>query len=331
MKNYGGGEISDARDNIFKNKKRNAIIMRKYSGMFFLKQSLSGLFMNGLMTATSIFILMSCLILMGCFGLLIYNININLNRIDDFNKIVIFIGKEYESEEELERIKNEVDSLENTKKWQFISKDAALNKFKELYGESNSMLFEIYDDELEQDLNKDNPMRNSIEIEYKDIEKIRSYVYQLNDIEGVEKVRNQVEVAEFIHNLRSVIMLVLIWFLVILFVIAIAIILNTVKLSVNSRKNEIMIMRYIGATNFFIVFPFLLEGIIIGTVSALTAYGLQWYIYGVATNGILRMEAGITVASFSDINILLFLIFLFTGVLSGLIGSSLSLHKYLKV
>lgn len=289
--------------------------------------------MNGVMTATSIFILMSCLILMGCFGLLIFNMNLNLEKIGDLNKIVIFIEQEYEAEEEIERIKSQVANLDNISQWQFITKDEAFKRWMSL--EENLPIVEMImeDAEFEEDVKRDKTLRNSIEIEYKNIDKVGTLVYQLKNIEGVDanRVRNQAELAEMIQNLKNVVMLVMIWFLLILFVIAIAIILNTIKLSVNSRKNEIMIMRYIGATNFFILFPFLIEGAIIGITSAVIAYFIQWYIYGIATDGVLRMEAGLSVVPFSELNILLFLIFLFTGVFTGLFGSALSSNKYLKV
>ena len=304
--------------------------MRKYSVLFFIKQSLSGLFMNGVMTATSIFILMSCLILTGCFGLLIFNININLEKIDDLNKIVVRIDPEYESEEEIERIKSKVAELDNITNWQFIPKETALERW--MSWEENMPIVEtlLEDEEFVGDVRRDITIRNSIEIEYRDIEKVSTLEYQLRNIEGIATLRNQAEIAELIQNLKNVVMIVMIWFLLILFVIAIAIILNTIKLSVNARKNEIMIMRYIGATNFFILFPFLLEGIMIGIISSTIAYFIQYYIYGIATDGIMRMEAGLSVVAFSEVNILVFLIFLFTGVLTGFFGSCFSAYKYLK-
>ena len=305
--------------------------MRKYSLLFFIRQSLSGLFMNGVMTATSIFILMSCLILMGCFGLLIFNININLEKIGELNKIVIFIEKEYDNDEEIERIKSKVAETDNIKQWQFIPKETALERWYSWEEHLAIAGLMEEDEELDEETRRRNPIRNSIEIEYEHIERVDTLVYQLRNIEGVATIRNQVELAEQIQNLKNVVMLVMVWFLLILFIIAIAIILNTIKLSVNSRKNEIMIMRYIGATNFFILFPFLLEGVIIGVLSAVIAYFIQWYIYGIATDGILRMEAGLSVIEFSELNILLFLIFVFTGILTGLLGSSLSANRYLKV
>jgi cell division transport system permease protein len=143
-------------------------------------------------------------------------------------------------------------------------------------------------------------------------------------------MRNSTEIAEFIVDLRNAVMIVLVWFLVVLFAIAIFIILNTVRLSVHSRKSEIIIMRYIGATNFFILFPFLLEGVIIGVVSAVGAYFLQWYIYGLALGTLEQMQTGLRLIDFSEAGAVVLIIFILIGVLCGLLGSSISSQRHLK-
>jgi len=89
-------------------------------------------------------------------------------------------------------------------------------------------------------------------------------------------------------------------------------------------------MRYIGATNFFILFPFLLEGIIIGLVSAFVAYALQWYIYQAAVGTLDEMVAGLNFVEFSDVWLIILALFIFVGVLCGLLGSSISARKHLK-
>ena len=285
--------------------------------------------MNSIMSITSIFILTSCLILTGCSVLLILNADLNLQQLDTLNKIVFFIDQDYESEEDLARIQAEISSLSNVKSWRFISKEEALDKLKEQY----EAFGRAFDDQtgLFDRVIRDNPLRHSIEIEYSNIDDVGTLDYQLRVIdEGVHTVRNQVEIAEFIRNLKNVIMLVLIGFLLILFVIAVFIILNTVRLSVHARKQEIIIMRYIGATNFFIIFPFLLEGIIMGIISAVIAYIMQSYIYNGAVSAILGMAGGLEFIVFSEVNIMLLTAFIFTGVLCGLFGSGLSSRKYLK-
>ena len=305
--------------------------MKKYSFLFFIKQSLGGLFMNGVMSITSVFILMSCLLLMGCFGLLIFNVNVNLDQLDELNKIIFYIKKEYNTPEEIERIKSEIVELSNTKRINFISSKEALDmELGWMTGEDDDLSL-AEDDEFVRKLEEDNPLRASIEIEYIDINDVNTLKYQLEGIEGWSKTRDMAETAEVIKNLKNVVMLVLMWFLIVLFIIAIFIILNTVKLSVHSRKEEIIIMRYIGATKFFIMFPFVLEGILIGIVSACIAYFTQWYVYQLATSTLLKMDTGgLSFIEFSDINIIVFMIFAVVGVFCGLIGSSISANKYLK-
>lgn len=305
--------------------------MKKYSIIFFIKQSLGGLFMNGVMSLTSVFILMSCLLLMGCFGLLIYNVETNLDQLDELNKIIFYIKKEYSSPEEIERIKKDIVELPNTKQIKFVSSKEALDITLQRMTGEDTKLDLTEDKDFYEGLINDDPIHDSIEIEYIDINEVNTLKYQLENIPGWQKTTDMADTAEVIKNLKNVVMLVLIWFLVILFIIAIFIILNTVKLSVHARKEEIIIMRYIGATKFFIMCPFLLEGILIGAFSACIAYFLQWYVYRSATSALLKIDTGgLKFIQFSDVNIILFMVFVVVGVLCGLLGSSISANKYLK-
>jgi cell division transport system permease protein len=288
--------------------------------------------MNSIMSITSVFILTSCLILAGCFALLMLNANINLRQLGLLNQIVFFIDENYESEEELARIREEIRNLPNVESIKFIPKEEALERWKERF---------IEDLESFEAIIKDNPLDHSIEIEYEDINGVRTLVYQLRLIEGVRPdtpgrpgVKNESDVAEVIKNVSNIVMAVLIGFSVILFFVAAFIILNTVKLSVHARKQEIIIMRYIGATNFFIIFPFLLEGIIIGLISGIIAYAAQSYIYGGAVSWLTGMTEGdafiLEFINFSDVNMLMLLAFVFAGIICGLLGSAVSSRRYLK-
>ena len=116
--------------------------MRKYSVLFFIKQSLNGLFMNSVMSITSIFILTSCLILTGCSVLLLFNTNLNLEKLDSLNKIVFFIDEEYDSEEQLEKIREEIkEKLEQASESEDINSDEinsdGINSEKETEGGAN--------------------------------------------------------------------------------------------------------------------------------------------------------------------------------------------------
>ena len=305
--------------------------MRKYSMIFFIRQSLRGLFKNSVMSLTSVFILASCLLLMGCFGFFIFNVNINLGQLDDLmNTIVFFVDTEYNSEEEIARIQNEIAELSNVRRIVPVSRreaiDIALNM---IWGYLPDWAL-AEDVGFHEEIVRADPMRDAFEIEYYDVRELSTLRFQLMAIEGFGGYRSSAETAEFIVNLQNVVTLILFWFLAVLFGIAIFIILNTVKLSVHSRKDEITIMRYIGATNFFILFPFLLEGVIIGVVSAVAAYALQWYIYGMALGALADMATGLTFIDFSEVSAIVFIIFISVGVVCGLLGSSISSQKHLR-
>ena len=133
-----------------------------------------------------------------------------------------------------------------------------------------------------------------------------------------------------IDSLKSGIMLVFIWFLVILFVVSIFVIINTIKLAVYSRKNEITVMRYVGATNGFITYPFIFEGVIIGGAASAWAFAIQSYIYVYIEKMAATDMQMITVLTYKEIWPLLVAGFLIIGILTGVIGSVASLRKYLK-
>ena len=186
--------------------------------------------MNSIMSISSVFVLAFCLIMTGSFALILINTEMNLDQLDELNKIIFFIDSDYDNEEDLERIKREIDSLPYVASWTFKSKEEALEEFIERYRWDG---FDI--------LENDNPLDAEIEIEYKDINDIKTLIYHLERIEGCRDrtVKSDAEVAEFIKNLKNIIMIVLIGFMIILFVFAILIILNTVRLSVHARKQEI--------------------------------------------------------------------------------------------
>ena len=132
----------------------------------------------------------------------------------------------------------------------------------------------LYDDYF-----KDNPLSDSFEITYDDVKDLTTIELELQSIEGVRKYRDQRYIVNLISDIKSGVLFVFLWFLVMLFIVSVFIIINTIKLSVYSRKNEISIMRYVGATGWFISLPFILEGAIIGLFASIIAYFVEEYLY----------------------------------------------------
>ena len=186
--------------------------------------------------------------------------------------------------------------------------------------------YEVYADVTEEE----NPLSDSFTIIYQENEKVPELKYQIQQIEGYRKLSDKADLASTLESFKNGIMLIFIWFLAILVVVSVFIIVNTIKLSVFARRHEISVMRYVGATGWFITLPFVIEGIIIGLVSSITAYFVEWYFYSYIETMATEDMKMITIASFDSIYLYVLIGFIGLGVLTGIIGSSISLGKYLK-
>lgn len=298
--------------------------MSRYSGGFFLKQSLNGLLKNSVMSIASIIVLTSGLVIMGSFTLLMLIINENLNSVVALNKITVFFDYDA-TEDEIKAISEQVYRLDNVKRAEYISKEQALEQYKEQYAKDYAELFENLINE------ENNPLRASIQIEYEDVDKVDTLIYQLDNIEGITKIRNKMDVAQSLSGIKRMVSLVIVWFFIIELAISVIIIVNTIKLSVHARKSEIWLMRYIGATNSFIVTPFILEGFIIGLISATLALVLQWYIYNYILVKVISGLEMLKLLNYSAMMPVLVLLFYGMGVAAGVFSSMISVKKYLKV
>ncbi len=300
--------------------------MSKYSFSYFISQSFKGLWRNGVMSLASILVLMSCLVVMGSFSLLVYNINVNLENVGALNEIVVFCDEDY-TEEQISEIGRQIRLLDNVDEENVvhITKEDAMEQTREDYrGTEYEVLFE------EMDERGTNPFRDSYVIPYEDNAQVSTLEYQLGQIEGVAKIECRADLAETVENLKNGIIFVFMWFLAILFVVSLFVIINTIKLAVFARRQEISIMRYVGATKAFITLPFVFEGILIGIIASGVAYLIQWYVYSYIDKLITQDYGLISIVGFSELNTYVILGFLAVGVFTGIVGSMISLSKYLK-
>ena len=291
--------------------------MKRYNIFYFIGQALSGLWRNGVMSFASIAVLMSCLVVIGGFSLLVVTINVNLEEFGVIKEIVVFCDRDA-TEEEIIDIGNKISKLDNIEKVERVTKAEGLAYMKEKY--------DVYSDVSEDN----NPLPDRYDITYVDNDKVAELDYQLRQIDGITKVNNRFELAATLERIKSGVMLVFVWFLIILTVVSIFIIINTIKLSVFSRRNEISIMRYVGATGWFISLPFIFEGIIIGLFASVCAYFIEWYIYSYIESMIAADLQMITIMQFSEIGSYVLWGFIGVGIATGIIGSVISLNKYLK-
>ena len=291
--------------------------MKRYNIFYFIGQAFAGLWRNGVMSFASVAVLMSCLVVIGGFALIVKNIDVNLEQFGNLNEIVVFCDTEA-TEEEIVAVGEQLGKLDNIASIRRITKAEGLAQMKAEY--------DVYDDVTEEN----NPLPDSYEITYIDTEKVGELDYQLHQIEGIVKVNNRLDLATSIESVKSGVMLVFVWFLAILSVVSVFIIINTIKLSVFARRHEISVMRYVGATGWFITLPFIFEGIIIGVFSSVVAFFAEWYIYSYIETMVLTDLQMISILTFQEIKNTVLFGFMGLGVVAGILGSSISLSKYLK-
>ncbi len=229
-----------------------------------------------------------------------------------------------DSEVRLSRVRAQLEQLENIAEdgIRFVSKEQALEDEREKLKDYPGLLASLTPE--------NNPYPDTFLIRYENNEDVATLEMQLQHIDGIYKVSCRSDIASSIESLKNGIILVFSWFMVILFVVSVFVIINTVKLAVVYRSKEITIMRYVGATKWFVALPFELEGILIGLFSGGLAFLVQWYAYGYVQKLLTAELQMIDFVPFSDIRFLLLAGCLIVGVVTGLIGSVISIRKYLK-
>lgn len=295
--------------------------MRRYRVSYFFVQSVKGLVRNGVMSLASIAVLMSCLVVLGAFSMLVFNIDYNLEELGSLNEIDVFVELKA-TDEEIAAIEKQINSLDNVATVQYVSKEEAYESEKKKYSDHPELFSQIEEE--------DDVYPAMFRITYADNDRVSTLGYQLEHIEGIYKVNYRSDIATTIENVKNTVILVFTWFLALLLVVSVFVIINTIKLAVFSRRQEISIMRYVGATNWFIVLPFVFEGLLIGIISSVIAFFIDWYAYGYLTGAVIGDIQFLKVIPFGDIRLPILLAFVGIGIFTGVVGSVISLRKYLK-
>lgn len=296
--------------------------MRRFSIKYVFSEAGKGLWRNGVMTFASIAVLMSCLVIIGAFSLLVLNINKNLNDLGELTQIVVFTDHDA-SEDQIIELEKKINDIEGVRKVKHITKSEALEDMRAQAKEKGEAYDYITDE--------NNPLSDEFIVSYRDVADEESIKYELTQMEGVRKVNAHLELASKLQSFRSGVLFVFMWFLIVLVVVSVFIIVNTIKLAVDARKNEITVMRYVGATGTFITMPFLIEGVMIGLIASVIGYFVEWWAYRYIETEVATHLQMIKFVGFGDVWHLVLLGFIGIGILAGIVGSLLSLRKYMKV
>jgi len=297
------------------------IKMKLYNISYFFREAFSSIFTHRLMSMAATGIIMACLLMMGSFTLLTVNVDQILQEVEEKNQVVVFVNETY-TQEQAQAIAPNIKAIENIVDAQYVSREQALEDFREELGEDSSLL---------DGLGEDNPLRNRYVITMSDQARTQETAERLRGVEGVADVQARTDISDKIVQLRRIVTVVCLVLILMLVIVSVFIISNTVNLTIFNRKEEIAIMKMIGAQNGFVRAPFMLEGMLLGAAGALVAMLLQWGIYEYLVRVVLADFSIFSLIGFGTVWHYLAILFAAVGILVGSIGSGITMRKYLRV
>lgn len=288
---------------------------------YLVKEGIRGIFLHGFMSFAAVCVTVACLLIVGSFSSLVYNVNIMVEDLNKTNEILVYIDSEL-PEAEAKSVGTQINQIANVQNAVFVSREEALEKFVAEHQEN-----EAFSGVDAQDL------RHRFVVTLVDNEKMEKTVKSLEAIEGVAKINAAYELAEGFSTLQNVLHIASLAVIAVLLIVSLLIISNTVKLAMYDRKDEIAIMKMVGATNGFIRLPFVVEGFMLGMLGAAVAFGLEWLMYDAL---IARLAAVDTLKLFSFVPFTQLLwpmiaTFVFAGLFVGVVGSWTSIRKFMDV
>ena len=287
-----------------------------------LKQAFLQVFRNRTMSIASIFAITAMLLILSIFFILVINVNTAAQMIqNDYDSIEIFLEDDM-TKQDAQTIVDDISVREGVDEAYYKSRETAMDEFKARWGKNAYLLDSL----------KENPLPNSIVIMISDLEKATSLAETTATYDGVEDVKFYKDTVDKLLDSTRFIQLAAIVIMVFLIIVSVVVVSNTIKLTVFNRSNEISIMKYIGATNWFIRGPFLAEGIIIGIISAGISVGVSAAMYRKIVEVIGDQVFSVLSMPMVPVNFLVYnftWIFLALGISIGACGSIISMRKFL--
>ena len=314
---------------------------------YLLGQGFMGVFRNSIMSTASILILVCCMLTVGTFGLLIKGTSDSVDKITNLNVITAYISP-YAEERHIDQMQKQITGFSEGIECRFISKDEGLNRLRDEFGDE--LYLKDYfgesgagEESGEMHSIRENPLPDSFEITFENgvdanalnnfICKLRIEITNVNGAQetvlGITDTRHRIGLVDQFNNAKNGLMVIAGLLMGVLLIVALFVIMNTVRLGMFSRRDEIAVMRYVGATKIFVVMPFIVEGIIIGLLSAALAFGLQYYLYNNVVTDIVANYGLGTLTPFAETAKIIAFSFTGIGLFAGGIASAISVKRYL--
>ena len=296
--------------------------MKKSSIGYFLKEGFRNIFLHGFMSFAAVSVIVVCLIITGTTALISYDINLNIVKLQNESEIIVYIEDTYTTEEARD-MEDTILQVDNVATAEFEDKNQALEEYREELGDQADLL-DGFDE-------NNNPLRDAFHITMKDPSKVTATKAALESVEGIGNAVANEEVVARLIQIQRMFHAISVTLIVALGLISIFIIANTVKLAMLARRREISIQKMVGATNWFIRWPFVIEGLVLGLVAGGIAFGLEWALYDQLSDFILGNLPQFTMARFQELMFYVMGVFGGAGVIVGVCGSSLTIRRFLDV
>ena len=326
--------------------------MKTRNFRYLIGEGFKGAWANRLMTLASIGVLVACMVIIGLALLISENVSRALGTLERQNVVMVYM-KDYSwalYNEDVEKVKEggdengitpemyvihnddeakelckEIEKLTNVESVEYISGEEGLESLKANMPDGQ----EEYFISLLKEKNG-NPLPSSAKVTMKSMSDFEDTVKSIEDMDGVDGVKAQSDLAERINSFKNGLMVAGIWIISILILISLVVVSNTIRITMYSRKLEISIMKAVGATDAFVRIPFVIEGVLIGLISAALAEGLLYFCYRVAAEPLTLALGTHEIVAYKEMALILFGVFAAIGVFAGALGSFIMIGKYLR-
>ena len=292
---------------------------------YLIGEGFSNVFKNKKSTGASLMIMCATMIIFGIFLILGENINHFVSEVESAQGIQVFINNDA-TQEQMDTLGEQIRALDGVSTVEFVSKEQALEQMKERFGEQQDLL-----DGYEEN----NIFPASYIVTMTDLTRSEEIQNQILTFENVKRITSRDETVSTLIDLANGIKIVTGVILALLIIISVFIIANTIKLTVHARRKEISIMKYVGATNGFIRWPFIVEGMIIGIIASVISIVIVGVAYNFIAQNLLSSEfmqvINMSLVSFNDMFSSIIFVYMLLGIGIGAVGSVISMRKYLKV
>ena len=295
---------------------------RKFNAGYYVSEGFHSIFTHGFMSFAAVCMIVACLIIMGSFTLLAVNLDNTLGDLESENEMLVYIDDTL-TQDQARALQPILAQVDNVSQLTFVTKEAALADFKAKHGDTTSVLNDLPNEAL----------RDRYRVHVVDIELMKQTKAALEQVEGVGFVNAATEIADgfvMVRNIATGVALVLIG---ILLVISLFIIANTIKLATFYRREEIAIMKMCGATDGFIEWPFVVEGMLLGLTGALIAFFAQWGLYQMVAKFAIQGNglSLVNMISYGTMAPTILAVFCGVGAFIGVAGSLFAIRKFLQV